>query len=286
MAMKSPETEPHRPLRDLLRRLIKAPTALAIVWPALLVVAGYVAWHQWGAEHVANRFHGIDPALIEVSEAPSFVRTDVVEAVYRDTAMESLSLLDRKATAKIASAFSLHPWVRRVVSVRKLPGGVIDVRLQYRHPVAMVLVPDPNSSRSGYGFFPVDEDGIMLPSDEFAGSETMQYIHIVVPGVYATGKYGSPFGDSRVDSAAKLAAVLAQHRVAADIVSIDVPGDPRLSEAPQLELTTGSGKKRFWGSPPGMELPGEPTAAMKLQSLLHADAAQNADLRMAARQIP
>ncbi len=60
------------------------------------------------------------------------------------------------------------PWVRNVIGVRKLPGGTIDVRLEYRSPVAMVHVfkPDPND-RGSY-FYPVDGEGVLLPITEFA----------------------------------------------------------------------------------------------------------------------
>lgn len=287
MAMKSPKSEGPRPIREMLRRLIKAPAALSIIWPALLVVGGYVAWHQWGADHVAEKFYGVNEDLIEVTAPPPFVRTDIVESVYRDTAMDGLSLLDPQATAKIASAFSMNPWVKRVVSVRKLPGGAIDVRLQYRTPVAMVLVEKPETADEDVYFFPVDAEGVLLPTSEFARAETLQYIHIVVPGVYATGLVGAPFGDPRVESAARLAAILSEYRADAGILSIDVPGDPRVDKIPKLELTTSEqlasgdtvNRKRFWGSPPGMEAPGEPTVRMKVETLLSSDASQHADLR-------
>ena len=295
MAMKSPHSENPRPFIKLLRRLIKAPAALSIVWPALLIVAGYLAWHHWGADHVADKFYVVDPSLIKITEPPPYVRTDVVESIYQDTAMEGLSLLDPQATAKIAAAFSMHAWVKRVVSVRKLPGGVIDVHLLYRRPVAMVLVEKPDKDNSqDYFFFPVDEQGVLLPTHEFARAEIMQFIHIVVPGVYATGSAGSPFGDARVESAARLAAVLADFREEAGVLSIDVPGDPRINKTPQLELTTterqASGevvtRKRFWGSPPGLEPPGESTVEMKLHTLLNSDASEHADLRIASQSTP
>ena len=280
--MKSPEPEEKRPIRDLVRRLIKAPAALSILWPAILIVGGYVAWHRWGTEHVASRYSGIDPTMIRVTEPPAFVRTNVVKAVYRDTAMEGLSLLDRQATAKIASAFSMHPWVRNVMGVRKLPGGVIDVRLEYRTPVAMVHVfkPDPNDTRSY--FFPVDADGVLLPTSEFAQAETRQFIYIEVPGVYSTNAVGTPFGDERVEAAARLAEILLPYRDEAQIRSIGIHGDPRQNEVPQLELMTYSGSNWFWGSPPGFEPAGEATVQMKLRKLLDGDPANNADLRMAS----
>ena len=282
MAMRSADTDEHRPIRRLLRRLIKAPAALSILWPVLLVIGGYVAWHRWGSIHVANQYSGIDPTLIQVNDPPPFVRTNVIKAVYRDTAMDGLSLLDRQATAKIASAFSMHPWVRNVVGVRKLPGGVIDVRLEYRKPVAMVHVfkPDPADTRSY--FFPVDGEGVLLPPSEFAQAETRDYIFIEVPGVYSTNAVGTLFGDRRVEAAARLAEVLAPFREVAQLRSIGVHGDPRQTDVPQLELTTQSGSRLFWGSPPGSELPGEPTVQMKLRALQSAEGSTNADLRMAS----
>ena len=282
MAMRSPDSEQqHRPIRDLLRRLIKAPAALSILWPALLIIGGYVAWHSWGSVHVANQYQGIDPTLIEVTEPPPFVRTNVVKAVYRDTAMEGLSLLDRQATAKIASAFSMHPWVRNVVSVRKLPGGVVAVRLEYREPVAMVHVFKPDPTDTGSYFFPVDGEGVLLPTSEFAQAETRQYIHIEVPDAYSTNAIGTPFGDRRVEAAARLAEVLSPYREQTQLRSIGVHGDPRQTEVPQLELTTTRWRKWFWGSPPGAELVGELTVQMKLRRMLSAEPSKNVDLRMA-----
>lgn len=280
--MRSPDAERRRPIRDLLRRLIKAPAAFSILWPALLIIGGYVAWHRWGSVHVTQRYSGLDPSQIQVTDPPEHVRTNIVKAVYRDTAMEDLSLLDRQATAKIASAFSMHPWVRSVVGVRKLPSGVIDVRLEYRTPVAMVHVfkPDRNDTRSY--FFPVDGEGILLPTTEFARAETTQFLFIEVPGVYSTNDAGTPFGDRRVEAAAKLAELLQPYREEAQLRSIGVHGDRRQTETPQLELTTQSGGRLFWGSPPGAELPGEATVQMKLRTLMAVDKTKNADLRMAA----
>lgn len=280
--MRSPEPESTRPIRNLMRRLIKAPAALAILWPAILIVGGYVAWHRWGSVHVAKNYCGIEPTSIQVSDPPAYIRTNVVTTVYRDTAMEGLSLLDRHATAKIAAAFSMHPWVRNVVSVRKLPGGMVKVRLEYRRPVAMVQVFKPGGNDKVKYYFPVDGDGVLLPTSEFSRAETRQFIHIEVPGVYSTNAVGTPFGDSRVEAASKLAEVLTPFQEQAHILGIGVYGDPRQVPVPQLELTTTSGGRLFWGSPPGEELPGEPTVEMKLRTLLSMGGDQNADLRMAS----
>ena len=239
-----------------------------------------MAWHRWGAEYMNDKLYGVEPTQIHVTPPPTFVRSDVVKTVYHDTAMEGLSLLDKQATAKIASAFSTHPWVRRVNSVRKLPGGKIDVRLDYRQPVAMVPVVSQHDEVKGDGFFVVDGEGVLLPTSEFSSAETQRFVHIVVPNVYPNGNAGSSFGDHRVTAAARLAEVIAPFLNETKITSINVLGDPRASTLPQLELRTSTGKTKFWGNPPGLESPGEPTAAMKLEALLSAGD-QNVDLRIA-----
>ncbi|WP_419195147.1 cell division protein FtsQ/DivIB [Novipirellula herctigrandis] len=270
-----------RPIRDLLRRLIVAPAALSFIWPVLLILCGYMAWDRWGAEHVASKYYGVELAKIRITDRPIFVRTDVTETVFRDTALDQLSLLDAQATAKIASAFATHPWIRRVISVRKLPGGTVDVHVEYRNPVAMVLVAKPAPKESGSFFCPIDGNGILLPTSEFAPSETLDYIHIEVPDVYPTGVVGGAFGDVRVEAAARLAGVLARHRDQTRIRSIGVHGDLRQNDVPLLELTTTDNRRVLWGSPPGLEQRGERTVEMKLQKLLSGDKIPNSDLRIA-----
>ncbi len=282
MARRSANSEKHQPVRRLLGRLIKAPAAFAVLWPVLLIVGGYAAWHRWGAVHVAGQYSGIDPTLIQVTEPPAHVRTNIVKTVYRDTAMEGLSILDRQATAKIASAFSMHPWVRKVVGVRKLPGGQIDVRLEYRTPVAMVHVYKPSDPENRSYFFPVDGEGVLLPGNEFAEAETRNYIYIEVPDVYTSNAVGTPFGDASVEAASALASVLVPYREQTQVRSIGIHGDPRQTEVVQMELTMQSGARMTWGSPPGNEVPGEPTVQMKIKSLLAADRREDADLRVAS----
>lgn len=281
VAMRSPDTEERRPIRRFLRTLIAAPASLSIIWPLLLIIGGYFAWSRWGADYMAQKYYGVDASLIEVTEPPRYVRSDVIQTVYQSTALENLSLMDPQATAKIASAFASHPWVRAVNSVRKLPGGAIDVRIEYRVPVAMVHVISRHPEVTGSSFFAVDRDGVLLPTIEFSQSDTRNYIHIDVPAAYPKGNVGYGFGDQRVEAAAALAGILHPHRETTAIKSIGIHGDWRETTLPELVLLTHNGDRIFWGNPPGFELPGEPTAEMKLQTLLAGDLGRYTDLRMA-----
>jgi hypothetical protein len=270
------------PVQGLLQRLVRAPGAWAMVWPAALVVGGYVAWHSWGAEHVSKKYYGIDPSLIHVTVRPDYITTDIASTVYADTKLDQLSLLDPGATARIASAFSFHPWVRRVVAVRKLPGGEVDVHLQYRRPVAMVFVISRHPEIQGRSFFAIDEDGVLLPPTEFSRDETMKYLHIEVPDVYPTGGVGSSFGDGRVTGAAKVAALVEDFRETLKIGSIRLADASRTSPVPQYEFFTTDGRKFFWGSSPGEEMYGEPKSDVKLRQLVER-AAQDDDVATAGQ---
>ncbi len=260
--------EPPRAARSFLQRLVHAPVAWAMAWPAALVLGGYFAWHNWGVQHVSRKYYAIDPARIHVTERPNYISTDISASVYTDNRLDQLSLLDPAASARIASAFSVHPWVRRVVAVRKLPGGDVDVHLQYRKPVAMVFVISRHPEIKGRSFFAIDDEGVLLPTTEFTREATMNYIHIEVPDVYPTGGVGSAFGDSRVTGAAKLAAAIDPLKTTLRIKSIRLSDRSRTSPVPQYEFLSMDGREFFWGSPPGEELYGEPKSDVKLRQLV------------------
>lgn len=280
--MRSDETPDHRPIRSLMRRLIRAPAMLSFVWPLMLIIGGYVAWDRWGADYINKEFHGISHTQIQVTAPPQYVRSDVVKTVYDDTAMEGLSLLDTQATAKIASAFATNPWVRRVNSVRKLPGGKIDVRLEYRQPVAMVRVISRHRDVRGGSLFAIDGDGVLLPTNDFTPEEASMYVHINVPGAYPTGAdFGNRFGEQRVEAAAIVAAAIAPFRSQAKISVVHVKNDLRQNAVPQMELETTDGRTFTWGSAPGMEVPGESLAETKIKLLL-LGVRNKTDLRIAA----
>jgi len=294
MSMRREDHDP-RPIRSLLRRLIKAPAAWSLIWPIALILCSYIAFKRWGAESLAERYGKLDPAQVIVTEPHSYVRTDIVDEVYRATGLAKLSPLDHQATAKIASAFASHPWVRHVHSVRKLPGGEVDVHLEYREPVAVFhLTGQPAWFRelgySGDGenddlyYFPLDGEGVMLPTEKMTLEDAQGLIHIEVWELYPTGNVGTPFGDRRVESAALLAKLLAAVNRQVHVAKITVSGDPRLNLIPQMEITTGDNTRVFWGSPPGMEQPGEREARAKLQDLVNGNFVQDTDLRVARKR--
>jgi hypothetical protein len=302
MATGTDETD-HRPIRRLLRRLIKAPAAWSLVWPMALLVGSYLAYSRWYADYFQQRYQTLDPGSVTVPEPHEYVRTDLVNEVYDETRLSELSPLDRHATAKLASAFASHPWVKQIHTIRKLPGGKFHVDLDYRRPVAVFhLTGDrvwlneieaylTNLGYSIHGgadnlYFPLDGEGVMLPTDRMTLEDTRTLIHIEVSEVFPTGNEGTPFGDRRVESAALLAKLLSASEVASKVrvAKITVSGDPRVNLVPQLEIFIGNDPPLFWGSPPGMEQPNERDAKAKLTDLLQGNFVPGGNLRIAQKQ--
>jgi hypothetical protein len=284
------QAAPSPPRRRLALQMLastaRAPAVLALLWPTLLVVGGYVAWHRWGADHVGRQFFRLEPAQVELTEQPAYIRSDIREQVFASTGLRELSLLDHQATARIAQAFATHPWIRQVIRVCKEAGGTIEIQVQYRQPVAMVLFYSQHPEVKGWAYDPVDAEGIVLPQGDFDQTETKDYLVIRIPDVYSTGTPGFPFGDRRVAAAAALAGLLADFRERLDLREIRLASEGGSDPLhPAFELVTQQGKTLIWGKAPGDESRGEPPASAKLKTLLESPTATR-DLRMAAPPSP
>ncbi|MEM0926007.1 MAG: hypothetical protein AAGJ83_08215 [Planctomycetota bacterium] len=280
----------------MLRRLIHAPALWALAWPLLLLAGSYTAYCGWYAAHLATLHGEILADQISIDEPPAYIRGDLVGQVHQTARLDLLSPLDRSATAKLASAFENHPWVREVITARKLPGGRFQVNLDYRDLVAAFHLTGGDSWKrkmaeylhsQGYprslveGYLPLDGEGYLLPTSDLKPEDVAELIHIEVWELYPTGDEGMLFGDRRVESAALLARLLSAVRDQVRVSRITVSGNPRVNRIPQLNLELADGTEITWGSPPGMELPAERDARAKLVDLLSGNYVAGADLSIA-----
>lgn len=240
---------------------------LAIIWPLLLVVGGYVAWHKWGAERIGQQFYRLEQSAVEINTPPEYIKTDIVSEVFHTHQLERISLLDKMATARIGEAFKTHPWVQQVLRVEKLASGV-KVQVRYRQPVAMVRVTSEHPDVQGDGLFPIDSEGVFLPVHDFQSVDYKQFLQIEVEGAYYPRVDGTPYGDDRVIAAAKLAEVLLPIREQSKLVTIRLTNPRRtFDEGWVFVLIRSDGSLIDWGSPPGNEAPGEPSFEDKLIQL-------------------
>ena len=100
----------------------------------------------------------------------------MLDEVYQNGGLERVSLLDPRAAATIAQAFETHNWVKSTTRVSKSTGGLAAINLIYRRPAAMVYYQDqPADSEITRGFYPVDDDGFILPTQDFDTARVTQH---------------------------------------------------------------------------------------------------------------
>lgn len=243
-----------------------------------LLILGYFGWKNFAAEHLDRSLYALQVANIEITPQPGWIHGDVREEVYRNGTLSKLSLLDPQATATIAHAFDAHSWIKRTNRVRKTSHGKVQVDVLYRRPAAMVwfqkaavLGTPPSPGNKGL-CYPVDEDGVVLPGDDFQPDEVHNYFMIYAPNAEPTGKSTLAFGDNRILEALKLCKVLQPHRVAWKLACIYVEPDAVDQQITGfnswiMSVTTDDKRNILWGHAPGKELKDEPTVEEKLAVL-------------------
>ncbi len=212
---------------------------ISIVGPFILLIAGYFLWIAYGARHLDQAKYGLKQENIVMTPQPSWIKSNVLDEVYRGSNLARLNTLDNQMSANMYNVFRVHPWIRRVFRVEKASGGVVEILVEYREPLAMVYDDSPSPARSGIApspsdraaspgsqisstkpttldqrpavnFFPVDVDSVMLPVQDFAPEQIPNYFLIYAKGAVPLGrKYGDEYGDARIKEALILVAFYA-----------------------------------------------------------------------------
>jgi hypothetical protein len=252
---------------------------LSMIGPLVLCVCGYLGWRFYGAPRLDLAYYGLKKENIHLSPAqPSWMRTTkVLDDVFQGSSLANMSLLDSQTPIVLARVFDAHPCVRATQRVERMAGQVM-VKLEYRLPVAMVAcqVPDQATGKDQHSFLPVDADAVLLKTDNFLPEDVPKYISIYAESLNSNHKLvdGKPFDDSRVKEAVKLCQLLQPIREAAKITRVYVYPSRRVERLEKalwfLEIETADGPRIQWGSAPGLEGFGEPTAETKIKQLLSA----------------
>jgi hypothetical protein len=116
------------------------------------------------------------------------------------------------------------------------------------------------------GLLAVDADGVVLPSEDFTAESAAAYPRITGVASGPQGAVGFPWGDPVVEQGAALAAAIGPDwgpLGLAECRAMIAKGEVVTA----WELVTGAGRTIVFGSAPGHERPGEPTAAAKIARL-------------------
>lgn len=261
------EDEPQQPgMGGRLARLIFRPRLLLLL---AVVISGTFYWPKLSGllPDLYNRTaYRLTVDRIVVNEPPRWIPEDfVAEVAARAGITPAASLLEDSTVSRLAKAFREHPWVADVIRVRPvhtsgLPG--MEVELRYREPVAMVQVDK--------GMYPVDVNGILLPTSGFTVEDAKRYPLIENIRSAPQGRAGAAWGDPAVTSAARLAGELSPHWKKLTLAAIHVvekPAANSMSGDRVFQLRTLGGSRIIWGRAPGSKHPGELTAEQKIGRL-------------------
>lgn len=234
-------------------------TLVAVVM-TLAALVGHQLWRHVGEHVLARDQYQLTSDRIVVTPAPTWIRADIRSEVMQSLMLDgSVTILDDTLASRVAETFNLHPWVARVVRVTKHVPARVEVELIYRRPVLMVEVPG--------GLYPVDDQGVLLPTADFMPDEARQYPRLAGIQTVTEGPVGTRWQDDRVAGAAALAAVLIDAWKDLDLHRILPVASTSDTATTEFVLLTSGGRRITWGARPGAEPPGEPPAAEKLQRL-------------------
>jgi hypothetical protein len=247
----------------LLRRQLYRPVFLVAAAALVALVGGWPVIHRLLPLLDGRSEYRIRAAQIQITQTPHWVPHNLVEQVIEKADLPAdMSLLDENLTREIAGAFALHPWVEEVVSVTKSFPAQVEVRLNYRRPVAMVQVKQ--------GLYPIDVHGVLLPPQDFSAADARTYPQILDVLSTPQGPAGSDWGDPVVTEAARLASELAPCWKKLQLAAILCPRT--LKQTDSLDegvytLTTTGGSQIVWGHGPGSDHPGELSTGQKIERL-------------------
>ncbi|MBL8871291.1 MAG: hypothetical protein JNK90_15945 [Planctomycetaceae bacterium] len=256
-------------------QLIPRGALLSVVGPLVLAILGYFGWRYWGAERLDRALYSLTAERLDVTPQPDWIPGNVKDEVLSSGALADISLLDRQATSSIARAFDSHPWVQETVLVEKSAGGHVRVRLTYRKPLALIFCQPTSESeqneplKSKAGFYAVDENGMVLPSDGFVVKSEKDYFLVFTEGAKPPSIAGAAFGDPKISQALLLCKLLEPVRQTWALRSIHVQTDPTPSTAQPwiLGIVTFNKQQIVWGHAPGLEVSGEAPVPKKIEKL-------------------
>ena len=242
-------------LGEFLARRRAGIGALAVVLAAAVGV-GWL-WKNHGDTVGWSGDNLLEPARIELQGVAPWVHADVkAEALKAASLDRGLPLTDPELANRLARAFDTHPWVKRVANVRLSHPAAAVVEVVCREPAAMVAVKG--------GLLAVDAESVVLPSNDFTAEAAAEYPRLAGIESSPQGPEGARWGDPVVEEGALVASVIGPDWKALGLVECR----PVLHAGTRRwELIGPESHTIIFGSAPGHEREGEPSAAVKAAAL-------------------
>ncbi len=207
------------------------PVEVAFAWPLVTTPEGQTV--TWMSEPIRRSIERV--ALLNLTADP----------------------LDSTALKLTADALAGTGWFDAAPSVRRVPGGRVEVRGAWRAPVAVV--------RHATKDHLVSAKARLLPLSYAAGTSGLKFID--KPSTPPPAQPGEPWLGGDVDAALALLGILQNTPADAQVAGIDV-GEYVAGNKKRLVIITDKGNRIIWGIGPNEVGLAEPTTQVKLQRLL------------------
>ena len=222
--------------------VVAALAAGGLLWPR---ISDIVTWRDDAI---------LRPEMVELRGVAPWVKSDVKTEALRTASLDGgVPIGDPELPNRLARAFDTHPWVKQVVSVKPRHPAAAVVEVVCREPVAMVSVKG--------GLLAVDAEGVVLPSGDFTPEAAAEYPRVSGIESSPQGPEGSAWGDTAVEEAAAVAVVIGPEWKSLGLVDCRPKA---VVDARAWELVGPDGQVILFGSAPGQEREGEPSAAAKV----------------------
>jgi hypothetical protein len=229
--------------------------AVAVVLASL--VAAALLWSRISDVVIWRDDAILRPEMVELRGVAPWVKSDIKTEALRTASLDGgVPIGDPELPNRLARAFDTHPWVKQVVSVKPRHPAAAVVEVLCREPVAMVSVKG--------GLLAVDAEGVVLPSGDFTPEAAAEYPRVTGIESSPQGPEGSAWGDTAVEEAAAVAVVIGPEWKSLGLVDCRPKA---ISGARAWELVGPDGQVILFGSAPGQEREGEPSAAAKVARL-------------------
>ncbi len=266
--MSDPVANPPRDLATWLVQTIRARrgvlTAMALL--AALGLGFKALWNTVGPSIAHSDRYLITPASTTITPPPAWVRHPVVERAFQRGGIEqALSVLDPPESFEqpLAEAFASDPWVRSVQAIQKSPPNRVDLQVEYRTPLAAVVL--------GKDLMPIDVEGAVLPRGDLSRDQ-VSWMPRIEFNEYQTRPpvVGQVWAEPRVAGAAAIVAGFGPLWDELDLFSVGVEALPDVRAGRRFwsyKLYSTGKTTIMWGASPLNSPPDESEFATKVDRL-------------------
>ncbi len=232
-------------------RVLLHPVTWMLTATGSLLLIGFWFWQDYKEKKISGNEYLIQFEDLAVSDSPDWVPANWSDLAFRDSRLNEVSILQNDAAEKVAAAYEVQPWIKRVRRVQKQLGD-IKVDVEFRTPVGMVEVGANN-------LIPVDSEAVVFDGKYFPREMTAGYIRISIP-LPAEGPAisGRPWKDARIVGAAAIASELEGVWSEFDLIRIvnrtRMQSRDSNQQLESFELWSRNDVPVIWGSPPGQEI--------------------------------